>query len=247
MEKLTAYINETLPELHDLIVTLCGIPAPSHHEEKRAEFCRDWLIRNGADPARVRIDPALNTVYEIPGETDEVVIFMAHTDTVFPDMEPLPYHEEGSRMCCPGVGDDTANLAVLLMLARYVTREGLRPHYTVVFAANSCEEGLGNLKGSRQLMADYGDRTVEVVSFDGYYSGIAGDAVGSTRYEVTVRTEGGHSFGSFGNRNAIHELSKIITELYQVQVLRRPDHLQCRGYLRRHLGEYHRPGGEDAL
>ena len=40
MEKLTAYINETLPELHDLIVTLCGIPAPSHHEEKRAEFCR---------------------------------------------------------------------------------------------------------------------------------------------------------------------------------------------------------------
>ena len=30
MEKLTAYINETLPELHDLIVTLCGIPAPSH-------------------------------------------------------------------------------------------------------------------------------------------------------------------------------------------------------------------------
>ena len=222
MEKLTAYINETLPELHDLIVTLCGIPAPSHHEEKRAEFCRDWLIRNGADPARVRIDPALNTVYEIPGETVEVVIFMAHTDTVFPDMEPLPYHEEGSRMCCPGVGDDTANLAVLLMLARYVTREGLRPHYTVVFAANSCEEGLGNLKGSRQLMADYGDRTVEVVSFDGYYSGIAGDAVGSTRYEVTVRTEGGHSFGSFGNRNAIHELSKIITELYQVQVPETP-------------------------
>ena len=65
MEKLTAYINETLPELHDLIVTLCGIPAPSHHEEKRAEFCWDWLIRNGADPARVRIDPALNTVYEM--------------------------------------------------------------------------------------------------------------------------------------------------------------------------------------
>ena len=88
---------------------------PLHHEEKRAEFCRDWLIRNGADPARVRIDPALNTVYEIPGETDEVVIFMAHTDTVFPDMEPLPYHEEGSRMCCPGVGDDTLYVYLLLM------------------------------------------------------------------------------------------------------------------------------------
>lgn len=42
MEELKAYIQETLPELKELIIELCGIPAPSHHEEKRAEFCRDW-------------------------------------------------------------------------------------------------------------------------------------------------------------------------------------------------------------
>ena len=67
-------------------------------------------------------------------------------------------------------------------------------------------------------MKDYGSRTVEVVSFDGYYSGVANDAVGSTRYEVTVRTEGGHSFGNFGNRNAIHQLSRIINDLYGIEV-----------------------------
>ena len=197
---------------------LCGIPAPSHHEEKRAEFCRDWLLRNGASPEQVHIDEALNVVCEVPGETDEVIVFMAHTDTVFPDLEPLPYHEENGRMFCPGIGDDTANLAVLLMLAKYVLTRGLRSKYTVVFAANSCEEGLGNLKGSFQLMKDYGSRTVEVTSFDGYYSGIANDAVGSTRYEVTVRTEGGHSFGNFGNRNAIHQLARIINDLYGIEV-----------------------------
>lgn len=218
MEELKAYIQETLPELKELIIELCGIPAPSHHEEKRAEFCRDWLLRNGASPEQVRIDEALNVVCEVPGETEEVIVFMAHTDTVFPDREPMPYHEENGRMFCPGIGDDTANLAVLLMLARYVLTRGLRSRYTVVFAANSCEEGLGNLKGSFQLMKDYGSRTVEVVSFDGYYSGVANDAVGSTRYEVTVRTEGGHSFGNFGNRNAIHQLSRIINDLYGIEV-----------------------------
>ena len=218
MEELKAYIQETLPELKELIIELCGIPAPSHHEEKRAEFCRDWLLRNGASPEQVRIDEALNVVCEVPGETEEVIVFMAHTDTVFPDREPMPYHEDNGRMLCPGIGDDTANLAVLLMLARYVLTRGLRSRYTVVFAANSCEEGLGNLKGSFQLMKDYGSRTVEVVSFDGYYSGVANDAVGSTRYEVTVRTEGGHSFGNFGNRNAIHQLSRIINDLYGIEV-----------------------------
>jgi metal-dependent amidase/aminoacylase/carboxypeptidase family protein len=35
---------------------------------------------------------------------------------------------------------------------------------------------------------------------------------------VTVKTEGGHSFGNFGNRNAIHILSTMITSLYSVKV-----------------------------
>ena len=43
-------------------------------------------------------------------------------------------------------------------------------------------------------------------------------AVGSHRYRVTVRTEGGHSFGAFGNRNAIQELASMIDALYAVKV-----------------------------
>ena len=42
--------------------------------------------------------------------------------------------------------------------------------------------------------------------------------MGSHRYQVTVRTEGGHSFGSFGNRNAIHVLASMINALYTVKV-----------------------------
>ena len=133
---------------------LCGIPAPSHHEEKRAEFCRDWLLRNGASPEQVRIDEALNVVCEVPGETDEVIVFMAHTDTVFPDLEPLPYHEENGRMFCRASAMTPPIQAVLLMLAKYVLTRGLRSKYTVVFAANSCEEGLRQPQG--QLPAHEG-------------------------------------------------------------------------------------------
>lgn len=187
-------------------------------------------------------------VCEVPGETEEVIVFMAHTDTVFPDREPMPYHEENGRMFCPGIGDDTANLAVLLMLARYVLTRGLRSRYTVVFAANSCEEGLGNLKGSFQLMKDYGSRTVEVVSFDGYYSGVANDAVGSTRYEVTVRTEGGHSFGNFGNRQCHSPaLPRHQRSLWHRGAHPCQNHLQCGSNSRRHLGEHHCPGCLDAV
>ena len=47
---------------------------------------------------------------------------------------------------------------------------------------------------------------------------IVNRAVGSHRYRVTVRTEGGHSFGAFGNRNAIAVLSSMISTFYTVKV-----------------------------
>ena len=35
---------------------------------------------------------------------------------------------------------------------------------------------------------------------------------------MTVRTQGGHSFGNFGNDNAIEKLAGIIEKLYQIKV-----------------------------
>lgn len=52
------------------------------------------------------------------------------------------------------------------MAARYVLRSGRQPRCGVVFAANTCEEGLGNLKGSRALLDALGEDVCQVVSFD---------------------------------------------------------------------------------
>ena len=210
------YAAEHETALVELIEALSAIPAPSHHEERRAAFVKAWFEENGF--SGVTIDAAKNVIAPVnctPG--CEVVVFMAHTDTVFPDMEPMPLRREGDRLCCPGVGDDTANLAALMLAARYFRAEPQTADCGFLFVANSCEEGLGNLKGCRQLMQDYAGRVREVISFDGGLGGICNKAVGSARYRVTVRTEGGHSFGAFGNRNAIHLLSSMIGTLYAVK------------------------------
>ena len=215
-EAARRYAAEHETTLVELIEALSAIPAPSHHEERRAAFVKAWFEENGF--SGVTIDAAKNVIAPVnctPG--CEVVVFMAHTDTVFPDMEPMPLRREGDRLCCPGVGDDTANLAALMLAARYFRAEPQTADCGFLFVANSCEEGLGNLKGCRQLMQDYAGRVREVISFDGGLGGICNKAVGSARYRVTVRTEGGHSFGAFGNRNAIHLLSSMISTLYAVK------------------------------
>jgi len=43
-------------------------------------------------------------------------------------------------------------------------------------------------------------------------------AVGSKRYRIEINTEGGHSYGSFGNRNAIAYLASLIDTLYTIKV-----------------------------
>lgn len=202
--------EETIGLLH----ALGRIPAPSHHEEKRAEFIRGWLEAQGAKG--VYIDEAKNVIYPIGVTADNpVAVIMAHTDIVFPDTGELEMREEDGRLYAPGIGDDTANLVTLLMAAQYVARNRPDPGQGVLIVANSCEEGLGNLKGSRQIMQDFKGRVTELISLDGGTDWIVNDAVGSCRMKITIRAQGGHSFGDFGNTNAIVQMAELIGRLYE--------------------------------
>ncbi len=217
-KNIQQYIEEHSQETYDLLVTLAQIPSPSNHEEKRAEFILDLLQSWGAEGAF--IDEALNVVYPYADDgKQDLSVFMAHIDVVFPDTEPLPIRTEGDRLYCPGVGDDTANLVAMLMVVRYLLQEKMTPKDTgILFVANSGEEGLGNLKGSRKICETYGRRIRRFYSFDGGLSGIVCGAVGSARYKVTAHTAGGHSYGKFGAANAIHAISGIVNAIYALQV-----------------------------
>ena len=217
-KQISDYILAHQAEAFELLTTLAKIPAPSHKEEKRATFCKQWLEDQGA--VGVYIDEACNVIYPI-GCTDDnpIVIFSAHLDVVFPDETPLPMEIRDGRIYCPGVGDDTAGVAALLLAAKYLTETGLQPvDCGVLLVANSCEEGLGNLKGMRQLFSDFGSRIISLVSFDASNEYIASHCVGSSRYRLTVTTKGGHSYANFGNDNAIVQLAALIVGLNDIKV-----------------------------
>lgn len=210
-------IEQYKESIYPLVKELCKIPAPSGFEDKRAEFCKKYLIDAGYD--NVYIDDAKNVICGIGCENaDEITVFVAHTDTVFPDLEPMPFKEEGNIAHCPGIGDNTASLAILLVAAKYFKDNNVTSDKGVLFVCNSCEEGLGNLKGVRALMDEYKGRVSRFIAFDGQLDRIVYKCVGSHRYSVEVKTEGGHSFNAFGNENAINHISKIVNKIYEIEV-----------------------------
>lgn len=212
-----SYIRQHEEEAFDLLLKLARIPAPSNHEEKRAAFCREWLEKQGAQG--VYIDSALNVIYPVGDLAGPLTVFMAHSDVVFPDTEELPLKVENGKIFCPGIGDNTANAAALLMAAKYIASHNPVPKEGgLLLVIDAGEEGLGNLKGSRQIMEAFGNRVKEVICLDGTCRSCVNAAVGSNRYRIGISTEGGHSYSKFGNRNAIAYLASMITELYTIKV-----------------------------
>lgn len=209
------YIDQHLEEYIELIKTLVQIPSPSNHEEKRAAFIKEWLENNGCKG--VYIDDACNVVFPYQCDDDkQVVAFLAHTDTVFPD-DHIPMRVEGDRIYAPGIGDDTACVAGLMLIARFLAQENYPTPYGILLVGNSGEEGLGNLRGSKKIVKDYGKRMYNFIAVDGGMPHVSVDCVGSQRYKITIKTEGGHSYGDFGNRNAIRYMASLIDSLYSVK------------------------------
>ena len=213
MRDYQAFAKEHEEELLTLIRELAVIPAPSHHEEKRAEYCLAWLHKNVSRDAY--IDDAKNVICILGDPSKPAVLLMAHTDIVFDESIPLKVTEQDGKLFCPGIGDDTAHVAMILLCAKYTAMNP--PKDTrIIFCANSCEEGQGNLKGCRALMERFGKELSQMITFDGYRELLNVKAVGSSRYRIVVDTEGGHSLWNFGNANAIAVMAELISALQQI-------------------------------
>ena len=217
--KLTALAKAYARTVYDeeimLTSALASLPAPSHHEGRRAQFVCNWFHANGAPQAY--IDSQKNVIVPIAtrhkdGSPRDLAVFAAHTDVVFPDRDSFHPEVDGKKIMAPGIGDDTACLAGLLLAARYLIRHPeIAEHldYGILVVANSCEEGLGNLDGTRQVFEKLGHRIHEYISFDRYMPQCCSVAVGSRRFRISCHTQGGHSWADFGTPNALERLCAL--------------------------------------
>ena len=203
-------------------IRICQIPAPPFHEGTRAAAVKSAFEQAGL--SNVRIDRVGNVIGQRPGVTLRPhVVVAAHLDTVFPEGTDVRVIREGNRLRGPGIGDDCRGLAVLLAVARIVASEALQVRGAITFVADVGEEGLGDLRGMRELFGSTIKREVDhFVSIDGAGLFMTTGAVGSHRYRVTFSGQGGHSYAAFGTPNPIHAMGRAIEKIAQLNVPAQP-------------------------
>ena len=193
------------------------IPAFSRHEEQRAKRFAEMMRAEGLD---VTVDEVNNVYALIKGAGNGPTVYMtAHIDTVFPMDTPLSIRKEGDRYYCPGIGDDTAQLAQILTLVRVIKGSGVKFKGDLIIGGNVGEEGLGDLYGVRHFFSkkENADMVDGFITFDGSSTGIVTGGTGSYRYKVSFKGPGGHSYGDFGMPNPIFAMGRAISLFSQMK------------------------------
>ncbi len=206
------------PQLRQWLLHLVGTPAPPFAEHDRAHAVLALFASLGlADP---HLDDEGNALAELPAASTHadvpVLLLSAHLDTVFPAGTPCTPIEDGARILAPGACDNAAGLSALLGLAAALQFATITPPVTLLFCANTGEEGEGNLRGMRHLFTRgrYARRIAAAIILDGAGdSAIVTRALGSQRFRLTVSGPGGHSWTDSGTPNPITLLSRILIAL----------------------------------
>jgi acetylornithine deacetylase/succinyl-diaminopimelate desuccinylase-like protein len=199
----------------DEALSIQAIPAPTFAEEARAQHVAHRFRAAGMQ--EVGYDE-MGSVYGLTPGADRsrpALLITAHLDTVFPQDTDLSVSRAADgRICGPGLGDNSLGLAALIQLAARIDASGYRPCGDLWWAATVCEEGLGNLRGIRQVLRRLGQyprgRIGLALVLEGiglgrvYHAGL-----GVRRLEVRVDAPGGHSWLHRDRPSAIHHLMLI--------------------------------------
>ena len=202
-------MNPDLSEIIELLRVICETPAPTFDETARGELVAGFLRETGLEPLT---DDVGNVTAEVPGGRGPRLLLAAHLDTVFDADTDVSVRKVGNRLAAPGIGDNSASLAVLLTYLRRMQHDP-KPHPRLTFAATVGEEGLGNLRGIRALLDHRAANFDGVIAVDGHLGALINAAVGSQRFEFTFTAKGGHSWGDFPSPSATHALGEAVAAL----------------------------------
>lgn len=224
IEAVRAAADAVTPDVLDLTALISAVPSPTGEETAKSLLVERLFATGGLVTER---DAIGDVVGLIPGRQSSRarmsrLVVAAHIDTVFPIGTPLEVRRSADRLSGPGVGDNSIAVAAAIKLVDLLRIAGEVPAVDVLVTGNVGEEGLGNLRGIREVLASRSDIGA-VVALEGHNLGrVTHIAVGSRRFRITVRGPGGHSWGDFGRPNAIHGLSKLIAELDAIPLPRSP-------------------------
>lgn len=205
----------------ELAITLQQIASPTFAEQQKAEFVEAQFRQLGL--VDIHQDDIHNVYGCWRGQTKQApVIVSAHIDTVFPAHTDLTVTQEPPYIHGPGIGDNSTGVAGLLYIAKAIIQFNLQPQTDIWFVANVGEEGLGNLLGMKAVVDKFGQEAQYIVLEGGLYGQISHTAIGVRRFEISVQATGGHSWGSFGQPSAIHELGHLISRIAKIVVPKTP-------------------------
>ncbi len=215
-------VRRNEPHFIDEQIRICEIPAPPFHEEARGKELERLFKQEGLE--NVRIDKAGNVIGVRPGASPHPnLVFQAHLDTVFPEGTDVKVTRDGTTLKGPGIGDDCRGLVVVLGVIKALNEAKVKTPGTITFVADVGEEGLGDLRGTKNLFADSLKGQIDkFISVDGLGLGITNVGVGSYRYRVTFKGPGGHSFGAFGMANPIQAMGRAIAKIDNFEVPTNP-------------------------
>jgi len=216
-------IRYSEPHFVDEQVRLCEIPAPPFKEDVRGKDLARLFSEAGL--LNVRIDKAGNVIGDRPGaQPHPHLVMAAHLDTVFPEGTDVHVTRTGNLLKGPGIGDDCRGLAALLSVIHAMNEEHLKTTGSMTFVADVGEEGLGDLRGMKELFgASIKGEIDDFISIEpGGVDRLTNSGVGSYRYKVTFNGPGGHSFGAFGLANPIGALGRAVAHIDAIQVPTNP-------------------------
>lgn len=227
------WIHNNPKTLMDRQAELVAIPAPPFGEQARSEWAAERFREIGLEG--VRVDGIGNVVGLVPAthlppeSTGHVVVVSAHIDTVFPaetQLRPQITSEGGAnRLAAPGACDNAAGVIGMLALAQALVHAKVQLPVPILFLANVGEEGEGDLRGVRHFyeQRSLAGRVAAHIVLDGAGADAAvSQALGSRRFQVTMKGPGGHSFTDAGTPNPIAAIAAAIAALARTPVPERP-------------------------
>ncbi|MBX3058018.1 MAG: M20/M25/M40 family metallo-hydrolase [Anaerolineae bacterium] len=222
IKPLLAAFHPMRDQVVDLAMAIQQIPAPTFAEAARAAFIGQQFT---AVPLQDVFQDELHNVYgRLPSTnpTQPPVIISAHSDTVFPIETDLTVRRDGRYVYGPGIADNSTGVAGIITLAKVLQDAALNLPADLWFVSNVGEEGLGDLRGMRAVVERFGARATYIVVEGGLYGQVSHQGIGVRRFKLTVETPGGHSWGNFGARSAVHELARLIVAIDRLVVPKTP-------------------------